>query len=159
MVLSRSPLNTAGQVLASAWWVDVFILQSWTPVRGISQFNPDLSVSTDAVVPMTNDGWAFPVKSSMGWSIGFTVQRKPTFDAQPVYDPGQEALRDAVEDPWGVVQVRWYKVDTVGGEAYSGIGIVQYSPSGGGTSDLDTATVTITGQGPRRRIDFPGVPT
>lgn len=153
--ISRTPLGAAS--LARQWWVDLYDNGAWIPVRGVANIGLPLSVSTDEVATANPDGWAFTVKAQMAWSLVLTLTRKQTLDAAATYDAGQELLRDAGDDSWGAVTVRWYKQDGLNLEAYQGIGIVQYSPAGGGTSDLDTVDVTITGQGARTRIPFPAV--
>lgn len=153
--IPRSPIGTPSWV--RDWWIDVLISGGWVPLRGLTQFSPDSSVATDEVVTLKTDGWAFPVKAGMSWSLGMSVSRKSTRDAAPVYDIGQEALRDAAEDGWGTATLRWYKMDAVRIEAYQGTGIVQYNPAGGSVADLDEAALTITGQGARARIAHPAV--
>ena len=155
--LPRVALDASKASFARNWWFDVDIDGDWTAVRGVNNCGFDLPVSMDSITPLNSGGWDFPVKSSMGWAVSLTVSRKPTRDAVPVYDAGQEALRDAAEDQWGTIKLRWYKVDSVSLEAYSGTGIVQYVAGGGGPEDLDSASVSITGQGARSRITFPAV--
>lgn len=149
----RTPLGEAS--LASDWSVDVLQGSDWTPVNGISGFNPATPVTLDEVQTLNTDGWTVQVKSGMAWSLVINVLRKPTKDQQPVYDAGQEALRDAADDPWGAVTVRWYKMDAVRTEAYTGTGVVEYVPQGGNVGDADAAQITITGQGARTRINHP----
>ena len=44
---------------------------------------------------------------------------------------------------------------SVRSEAYSGYAAVSWAPDGGGMDGLDTASVTLTGQGPRVSITHP----
>jgi hypothetical protein len=153
--LPRTILDSARVGFASDWWLDVLVDGVWVAVNGITNFTPATPVATDTIAPLNGDGWDFPVKSGMAWTLQVTLARKPTKDADPIYDPGQEALRDAAEDMWGAIQLRWYKVGAVRSEAYAGTGIVEYTPAGGGVADVDSANVTITGQGARTRINHP----
>jgi hypothetical protein len=52
------------------------------------------------------------------------------------------------------VRVRWYDRDGLP-EAYEGIAIVTWAPSGGEYTALDQVEVTLTGNGPLTLIDNP----
>jgi hypothetical protein len=153
--LPRTILDSWSAGLVRDWWLDVLVDGVWVAVNGIANFAPAAPVATEAIAPLSSDGWDFPVKSGMGWSLQVSLWRKPTPDATPVYDPGQEALRNAAEDMWGAIPLRWYKMDVVRSEAYAGTGIVEYSQAGGDVGSVDGANVTITGQGARTRINHP----
>jgi hypothetical protein len=65
-----------------------------------------------------------------------------------IYDPGQEALR-AAADSLELVHVRWYDRSGADAEAYHGYALVQWAPTGGDATGLQTVNVTLLGQGER----------
>lgn len=152
-VPTRSPLGTA--TLARSWLIDTLIADVWTPVCGVVQLIPQAPIVTEPLEFLAGDSWAYPVKTGRSWTIALTVARKTTRDASPVYDPGQEFLRAAVEDDWGSVHVRWYKMDGINVEAYEGDALVDWAPNGGSRTDLDMVQIALTGQGARTLITHP----
>lgn len=143
---TRTPLGSP--TWARQWWIDIDIDSVWVPVRGVTSFQPPaVTESTTTVQPLNGSGWDLPVKTGQAWAGSVTVARKPTRDAAPVYDPGQETLRSAAESTIGTAHLRWYKMDGLNVEAYEGQAVVRWTPSGGGISELDAVSVTLTGQG------------
>lgn len=127
----------------------------WTRVRGIGELTGGVESNLEDDSDYDSAGWGSSTKTGMTWMLEMTVMRKVGFTTK-AYDPGQEKLRLAA-DQFGVdgsVSVRWY--DRNGGpEAYSGVGTVAYSPGGGAYTALDIASITITGQGERKKITNP----
>jgi hypothetical protein len=154
-----SPTETLVSTQASKWTLEVNAsgtgTPDWVKVRGISDMSTSVDSNTEDDSDYDSDGWASTTKTQMSWSLDVTVMRKIGFTTRN-YDEGQEILR-AAADEFGVdgsVQVRWY--DRTGGpEAYTGTGSVSYAPQGGKTTDLDSAKVTIDGQGARTKIANP----
>lgn len=153
-VPTRTPLGSS--TYARDWYLDVEVAGVWTPVLGVTQFvPPPVAINSDTVQTMNGGGWDFPMKLGQAWAGSVTVARKISKDADPVYDPGQEALRAAADAVDSLATLRWYKMDGLNVEAFSGIALIQWAPGGGGKDDLDSATVTITGQGVRTPITHP----
>ncbi len=127
----------------------------WTQVRAIREFTPASDPTMEDDGDYDNDGWGSSVKTMATWSVTVALGRKVGVNSGN-YDPGQEYLR-VRDDEFGstsVVEIRWF--DRNGGpEAYQGYASVAWSPGGGGPSALDTATVTLSGQGRRNRITNP----
>lgn len=127
----------------------------WTRVRGIGELTTTIDNNLEDDSDYDSGGWGSQTKTGMTWSLEMTVMRKKGTTSR-AYDPGQEALRLA-SDKFGLdgsVTVRWYDREA-GPEAYSGIGTVSYSPTGGSYTDLDAAEITVTGQGARTPITNP----
>lgn len=129
----------------------------WTTVRGRTDFSPSLDTTLQDDSDMDSEGYKSQTVTALAWALTTKVVRKATLDATPTYDPGQEALRLAAQEmgPANSVHVRWFKLGAVRTEAYEGFAAVGWSPDGGGMDGLDTATVTLTGQGQRKAIAHP----
>lgn len=159
MTSYASPTEDLVSTLARKWLLEVnastTATPDWVQVRGISDFSTSVDSNTEDDSDYDSDGWASTTKTQMSWSLDVTVMRKIGFTSK-AYDEGQEILR-AAADNFGVdgsVQVRWY--DREGGpEAYTGTGSVSYAPQGGKTTDLDSAKITIDGQGARKAVANP----
>ena len=129
----------------------------WTIVRGRVDFNPSQDATLQDDSDMDSEGYKSQTVTALAWSLVTKVVRKATTDAVPTYDPGQEVLRLAADEmgPANSVHVRWCKLGAVRTEAYEGHAAVAWSPDGGAMDGLDTATVTLTGQGQRQAIAHP----
>ena len=146
--------------LARKWRVDVntgtTISPVWVQVKGVTNFTPGLSSTTQDSSDFDSNGWGSDEKTMLKWNLAISLLRKGADTATP--DPGQEALR-AKSDQFGaagMAHVRWY--DRNGGpEAYEGTGNVSWEPGGGGAGDLEPVTVNITGKGARTEITNPAV--
>lgn len=134
----------------------------WTVVRGRTDFKPGVDSTLQEDSDMDSSGWKSQTRTAAQWTMELKVVRKALAGAlaggtTTSYDPGQEALRlagDAV-GPYNSVSVRWFKLGAVRTEAYQGNAAVTWSPDGGGMDGLDTATITLAGQGPRVSIAHP----
>lgn len=121
----------------------------WRKVRAVTELTPKVDSTLQDDSDYDSDGWASQTVTMLAWSLEATVARKVDL-ASNLYDPGQEKLRQAATSfgAAGTVHVRWY--DRSGGpEAYEGYAVVTWEPQGGGADALDTAKVTLTGQGRR----------
>ena len=129
----------------------------WITVRGRTDFSPALDTTLQDDSDMDSEGYKSQTVTALAWSLSTKVVRKATLDAVPTYDPGQEVLRLAAQEmgPANSVHCRWFKLGAVRTEAYEGHAAVAWSPDGGGMDGLDTATVTLTGQGKREAIAHP----
>ena len=145
------------------WRIDVQTgteaLPVWTPVRGRIDFKPAQDPTLQDDSDFDGEGWKSQTKTADAWSLEFKVARKVTTADGTIYDPGQEVLRLAGNE-MGVansVSVRWYELEPDGPrvEAYEGNAAVSWSPDGGGMDELNTASVTLSGQGKRSQITHP----
>lgn len=129
----------------------------WTVVRGRTDFSPSLDTTLQDDSDMDSEGYKSQTVTALAWALTTKVVRKATLDDPPTYDPGQEKLRLAAQEmgPANSVEVRWMKLGAVRTEAYKGFAAVAWAPDGGGMDGLDTATVTLTGQGQRTAIAHP----
>lgn len=154
-IVERNPLGPSTYV--RDWWLDVQIATIWTPVGGVTNFQPTLAANLVDSGDFDSGGWGSQDKPSQSWNVTVTVARKVTKDADPVYDPGQEYLRLAADQfgPDGNAHIRFYKNDAAKIEAYEGDVVVEYAPAGGGKDDLDSVQITLSGQGARLPIGFP----
>lgn len=145
--------------LARKWKLDVNTGTAespiWTPVRGITEFSAPNEPTMEDDSDYDSNGWASSTKTMQAWSISATLARKVGVSSGN-YDPGQEyiRMRDAQFGAASTVQVRWYDRDG-GPEAYSGYASVQWAQAGGAPSALETATLTLSGQGIRTNIVNP----
>lgn len=129
----------------------------WIVVRGRTDFSPSLDTTLQDDSDMDSEGYKSQTVTALAWSLTTKVVRKATLDPVPTYDPGQEVLRLASQEmgPANSVHVRWCKLGAIRTEAYEGHAAVSWSPDGGGMDGLDTASVTLTGQGQRQAIVHP----
>ncbi len=126
---------------------------NWTPLKGINDFQPEVTSTKQDDSDYDSNGWASQVKTMQAWVATVKLNRKST---SGVFDPGQEILR-AAHDQFGdagCVYMRWY--DRQGrADAYSGFGFVDWSRSKTSVPDLDEATAVVTGIGARTAISNP----
>lgn len=130
---------------------------AWLPVRGIQELTPSKEDNLEDDSDYDSDGWTSQVRTGQSWSLELSVARKQSGDAGALaYDPGQELVR-AASDQFGIdgtVYVRWYNREG-GDEAYQGLAQAGFTDNGGATTALSTASITLTGTGPRNRIANP----
>lgn len=128
----------------------------WVQVKGVTNFTPGLTPTTQDSSDYDTDGWGQDEKTMLKWNLAISLLRKGVDEGTP--DPGQEALRVKSDQfgTAGTAHVRWY--DRNGGpEAYEGFGNVSWEPGGGDASALEPVTVNITGKGTRTDIVNPAV--
>ncbi|WP_193118441.1 phage tail tube protein [Brachybacterium tyrofermentans] len=130
---------------------------SWLPIRGVQEFTPGKDDNLEDDSDYDSDGWTSQTRTGQSWSLSVKVARKQSGAAGELeYDPGQEIVR-AASDQFGIdgtVHVRWYNRNG-GDEAYQGRAMAGFADDGGSTTALSTATLTLTGNGARERIDNP----
>lgn len=150
-----APLVTS---LARKWRLEVNTsateTPTWVQVKGVTNLTPALAATTQATDDYDSDGWGGDEKTMLKWSLAVQLLRKGVDEATP--DPGQEALR-AKATQFGVAgtaHLRWYDRNA-GPEAYEGFANVSWEPGGGGTADLESVTVNLTGKGARLDITNP----
>lgn len=126
----------------------------WIPLRGIQELTTAKEDNLEDDSDYDSDGWTSQVRTGQSWSLEIKALRK--MGADKTYDPGQEIVRKA-SDQFGIegtVLVRWFNRDG-GDEAYSGRAQAGFTDDGGSTTDLSTATLTLTGTGKRETIANP----
>jgi hypothetical protein len=147
--------TTAGGTAATITADGSGTFTSWVQVRGLTDLKPTINASLQDDSDYDSDGWASQTKTRLAWMLDLKVVRKVAV-AGGAEDPGQKILRLAGVNfgTAGVVHVRWYDRNGTG-EAYAGFAEVSWSPDGGGTDALDTASVSLTGKGARQDIANP----
>lgn len=147
--------------LARKWRIDVNTGTEaspvWTQVRAIGEFKPTMDNNMEEDADYDNEGWGSETKTMITWGGELTLFRKKGV-VTGNYDPGQQSLWTA-HDKFGAEgsrQIRYYDRDG-GPEAYKGYVSVGWEPEGGEAKDLDTVTLTLTGQGKRTLISNPAV--
>ena len=140
----------------TAWRVDVdtsaTATAAWVQVRAANNISPTIASTTQDATDYDSEGWGSDAVTLRKWQIRIAAFRKTT--AAGVYDPGQEALRQASEGS-DLTHVRWYDRSSTNGEAYEGYAIVQWEPAGGDATGLQMVNVTLLGQGARTTITNP----
>ncbi|MEN1976996.1 phage tail tube protein [Cellulomonas olei] len=134
----------------------------WQNIRFISAVDPQATSVTQDGATYDDNGAPHPIKTSESWTLGFTAQghRLPTTG---LYLPEVEKLLElAGPDSVGNAasgQFRWYDdpSDHVPNpnEAYEGDGTVAVTRQNTGNDQIAGWTVTVTGQGRRRKIANP----
>lgn len=133
---------------------------SWVPIRGVQEFNPSKDDNLEDDSDYDSDGWTSQTRTGQSWSLEVKVGRKASGGDKVEYDEGQEIVREA-SDQFGIdgtVLVRWFNRDG-GDEAYQGRAQAGFTDDGGSNTALSTATITLTGNGKRHRIDNPAEAT
>lgn len=130
---------------------------SWLQLKGVTDFSPQVNPEVKDSSTYDSNGWGSSEITLNSWQVTATVLRQTN---SGVYDPGQELVR-ARQSQFGDnarVYVRWY--DNSGApEAFTGRGIVTWNRAQTGVTDLDAATLTITGDGALTSITNPYSPT
>ena len=140
----------------SAWTLEVDTsavegTPEWTPVKGCSGISPTVNYTTQDATDYDSEGWGADVVTLRKWQVTATAFRKRYAGA---LDEGQEALRQAAED-LELAHVRFYDRSDALGEAYEGYASVQWAPTGGDATGLQTVSITLLGQGARTSITNP----
>jgi hypothetical protein len=128
----------------------------WTVVRGVQDFKPTVSHTTQDDSDFDSNGWKSSTVTAIEWSVDLKVARK--LDSNGGYDAGQEFLR-AKGTKTGLdatAQIRFCEVHNGPRiEAHEGTATVSWSPDGGGMDALDTVAVMLGGVGIRKEIAHP----
>ena len=134
---------------------------TWQTVRFISAVDPQVSPVTEDAATYDDNGAPNSVKLSESWTLGFTIQQHRNADG--TYLPEVEAIM-ALTEPGAVGNAatgtfRWYDDPTTGtpnpDEAFEGDGTVAVTRGNTGNSGIGSWSVTVTGQGRRRKIPNP----
>jgi hypothetical protein len=150
---------TTETALARRWKVEINmgtdVSPTWTLCPAITNltWKADPNVEDDSTYD--EGGWASNTKTGQSWSMEATFNRKASADST-AYDVVHEALR-AAAFAFGAaskVGVRWYDRDGLP-EAYQGVALVQWEPSGGTRTALEQVKATLTGTGQLLMIDNP----
>ena len=138
----------------STWRLDVDLdangAGNWQQVKGMSNFVPGKNDTVADASDYDTDGWGADAVMQQKFVLNATVRRNKYVGSR---DPGQEVLR-AHADSLELLHVRWYE-RTVGGEAYDGWVLVQWTPAGGDAAGIEEANVVGLGQGARTAITSP----
>jgi hypothetical protein len=129
---------------------------SWLQLVGVTDFNPQVAPQTQDSSTYDSDGWGSSEITLNKWSVQVKALRQTTGG---VFDPGQELVRARVAQFGDAarIYVRWY--DNSGApEAHQGWGIVSWSRSKTGVTDLDEAQITVDGDGSLTDITNPYAP-
>ncbi|UVK61350.1 major tail protein [Microbacterium phage Gingerbug] len=143
------------------WFLDVegATADSWLGVFGITEFKDTLEASMQDDSDFDGEGWLSEVNTANRWKIEAKVIRKTLADTPTSYDPGQEKIRQAAGNTGveNVLKVRWYEMEPGGPrvEAYEGFAAVSWSPDGGNTEAVSTASIVLSGRGKRNPITHP----
>ena len=130
---------------------------TWTQLLGVTDFNPQITPNMQDSSTYDSDGWGSSEITMNKWSLAIKVLRQTSGG---VFDPGQELVRARVAQfgDNARIYVRYY--DNSGApEAYSGRAIVEFNRSKTGVSDLDEASITLTGDGALTPITNPFAPS
>jgi len=128
----------------------------WKRLRGMTNLVPTVDATLQDDSDYDSDGWASSAKTMQAWSLEATCGRKKG-RITGAYPVTQEKIRMASTEFGGdgTIHVRWYKRLAGDPEAYEGVAQIGWKAAGGGTADLDTATITLTGVGKRHSITNP----
>lgn len=145
--------------LARRWRLELNMgtdeVPDWAPVIGITDFSPAAEPNIEDSTSYDSDGWTENTKTAQSWVLGVTINRKIN-DLAKTYHPTHEALRAAAFAFGSASEVHIRYMDRNGlPEAYEGIALVTWAPSGGEYTALDQVEMTLTGSGPLTPIDNP----
>jgi hypothetical protein len=129
----------------------------WTIVKGLNEytFTPgDPNLEDDNVYE--DLGYTGQTKTALSVKAEGKVMRRTLPTDVTTYDPGQERLRvlSNLLGPTGVGYFRTYDRDG-GPEAYTFFAEVSWQPEGGGPTDLEAVSFTLTGKGAPTLITNP----
>ncbi|MFI6909653.1 phage tail tube protein [Nonomuraea sp. NPDC050394] len=148
-------------LLAKDWVFEVDATPSaaatWTRVRGLTTFEPEIKSKTEDDSDFDGDGWASEATTQRAWTLKIKGNRKRENQPGPfIPDAGQELLRKAglIVGMEANLHVRWYRKDGAP-DAYEGWGTVDYKGGGGKTTDLEPFDAEVIGQGKPVEITNP----
>ncbi|QJT04351.1 hypothetical protein G9272_32050 [Streptomyces asoensis] len=151
---------TPTNALARRWKIDLDMAAAkdgsdYQNIIGVTDFQPNAEPNIEDSSDYDSGGWAGNTKTGQSWEVSLTINRRIN-DQVKVYHPTHEALRAAAFGYGSAseVRVRYYDRDGLP-EAYEGIAIVTWAPSGGETTALDQVEVTLTGNGQLSLITNP----
>ncbi len=135
----------------------------WQQVRFSSAIDPQVTSVTQDGATYDDNGAPHPIKTSESWTLGFTVQLHRLPDTGLYLPEVEKLLELAGPESVGNAaagQFRWYDDPASGavpnpGEAFEGDGTVAVTRQNTGNDQIAGLTVTVTGQGRRRKIANP----
>jgi hypothetical protein len=132
----------------------------WTTVKGLNEYTwtpGDPNLEDDNVYE--DLGYTGQTKTALSVKAEGKVMRRTLPTDVTTYDPGQEKLRTLSNllGPTGVGYFRTYDRDG-GPEAYTFFAEVSWQPEGGGPTDLEAVSFTLTGKGAPTLITNPNAP-
>ena len=151
-----TPTETA---LARRWRMDINmgtdLSPDWQLCPGITEFQPTFPPNIENSTSYDTDGWAENTKTGQSWELGVTINRKIN-DQVKTYHATHEAFRLAsfAFGSASEVHVRYFDRNGLP-EAYEGIALVTWAPSGGEYTALDQVEMTLTGNGKLNSITNP----
>jgi hypothetical protein len=127
----------------------------WALVPGITEFTPTAEPTIQDVSTYDTDGWAEQAKTMLTWQIELTIAHR----AHPVtgqFNAAQEWLRRSALAFGAAAYVHLRFYDRFGAQdAHEGSALVTWEPEGGGPDEVDTISVTLSGNGPLVPIPNP----
>ncbi|MER6832711.1 hypothetical protein ABT320_01755 [Streptomyces cellulosae] len=145
-------MTTPTNALARRWKIDIDMSadkdgSDYQNIIGITEFTQSAEPNIEDSSDYDSEGWAGNTKTGQAWEVGLTINRRIN-DQVKTYHPTHEKLRFAgyAYGSDSEVRVRWYDRDGLP-EAYEGVAVVQWAPSGGEATALDQVEVTLTGNG------------
>lgn len=144
------------------WYLDIESdaeTPAYIGVFGMTEFKDVLEGSLQDDSDFDGEGWLSETNTANRWKIEGKCIRKTLASDPTEYDPGQERIRLAASKTGveNVVKVRWYEMEPGGPrvEAYEGLAAVTWSPDGGNTEAVSTASFVLSGRGRRNVITHP----
>lgn len=154
---------TPETALARRWRLDADLSvaqdgSNWQQFFGITDFKPTMPPQIQDSTTYDTAGWAENTKTLQSWSLEVTFNRQTSSD-NTTFNTVHEAFRTAALGFGAAskVSVRWYDRDGLP-EAYQGLALVTWEPSGGDAKALDQIKATLTGTGPLAQITNPVTP-
>ncbi|MDX3214573.1 hypothetical protein PV318_03305 [Streptomyces sp. ME02-6991-2B] len=129
---------------------------TWTLVPGVQEFTPKVDPTQQDSTDYEAGGWKRNTVTALAWSVEATLMHRYDPTAQ-VFNAAHEALKTAAKSFGAAskVHVRYYDRDGLP-DAHEGYALVTWEPDGGSDEDLDSISLTLTGDGELLDIDNPG---
>lgn len=155
----RTPLG--GSTLNRKWHVDLSDDDgtTWVPLMGLTDLQPTTEATMQDDSDFDSEGYRSQTKTASAWGLTGTVRRGVKTGVTPVYDPGQELIREAADEMGvaNVLTVRFYEMEEEGPRvlAYQGTVATDWTDNGGDMAANSTAGFTLSGRGRRTKIAHP----
>ncbi|MGW2062806.1 phage tail tube protein [Streptomyces sp. NPDC001937] len=120
---------------------------AWTLVPGIQEFTPKVDPTQQDSTDYESGGWKRNTTTALQWSVEATLLHRYDPESK-LFSPAQEALKTAAKK-FGAeskVHVRYYDRDGLP-DAHEGYALVTWEPDGGSDEDLESISLTLTGDG------------
>lgn len=155
-------MSTPVTTLARRWRLEVnmgtTVTPDWQLCPAVTNFNWTADPNHEDSSTYDEGGWASNTKTGQAWKVEATINRKAAADST-AYNVVHEALKTAflAFGDASEVGVRWMDRDGLP-EAYQGVALVTWAPSGGERTKLDQVKITLTGTGALVTITNPITP-